>query len=159
MCSFDSAKNFLIAAGAALGTALVSAGLAIAALVFVWTWWLAPLFTAIAAASIALAAFFVSLAQNQAYLYYKCMLGGESPTSKSKCWGAWVNYRNSSIALATTLGILAALAGGVAGGLMGWWSVPDITYIIGAVIVNIATITTMSLYLNALMNCLNSTKQ
>lgn len=153
MCDFGPVRNFLISAGGAIALAITLGALAAAALVYVWTWWLAPLFTGGAAGSLAGASVLVNQARNAAFTYSACMLGSP-PNPRLPCWGAWQNFRNSAVALTTTLGVLAATAGGIAGSLMGWWTAPPLGVLIGGIIVNAVMIPTLLLFLNALVDCL-----
>lgn len=158
LCDFSPVRNFLIGVGVSIGVAIVFAGLAAAALVFFWTWWLAPLFTGAAAATLLVASLLVNWAREAAFQYYSCMIQGvPSSRSQSACWGQWQNFRNSAIALTTTLGILAATAGALAGSFMGWWSAPDLAVLIGGIVANAIMIPTMLVFLKFFRDCLQST--
>ena len=154
-CDFSPVNNFFAAASAAVGIAIVFAGLAVAALVFPWTWWLAPLFSGLAAASLGMAALMVNFAREALFTFYGCRIGDDSPTSRSTCWGAWANARNAIIALTTVLGITAATAAGLAGALLGWWSAPDLWAFVGEAVAIAAMIPTTIVFVSGLVNCLN----
>lgn len=155
MCDFAPVRNLLIAAGAMLALAITFGGLAIAALVFVWTWWAAPALTAAAAGGLLGASACVNQARNAAYAYASCMLGGP-PNPRLPCWGAWQNFRNAAVALTTTLGLLAANAGIIAGSLMGWWSAPPLATLIGAIAANVVMLPTLLVFLGGLAACLQA---
>ena len=154
-CNFQLVRNWLIGAASLLGVAITFAGLAIAALVLVWTWWAAPVFIGVSAAAIFAASLMVNQARTSAFQYYACVINDE-PSPRSPCWGAWANFRNSAIALSTTLGILAATAGMLAGSFMGWWSAPDTSVLLGGIITNAILIPTLLVFLRSLVNCLEN---
>ena len=153
MCDFDGVRNWLIAAGVSITGAATFAGLALAAIVFVWTWWLVPVFSASAGASLTMAVLSVTFARNQAFEYYGCMVDG-TPTVDSPCWGAWLNFSNAAFASIATLSILAAIALAYAASFLTPWSGPDLGWLIGGIVASGIAITTLLIFLVQFRTCL-----